>query len=161
MQPPGNLIGVMIELTAGVQNGHNDFQSRPAVQLRILMGHRPHGDTTSVINHGTTSIGVEFNQHILAITSHCLIYAVIEDFIDQVVQPAVARSADIHRRSLSDRSQSFKNGDLGRIIVATLRCRSGGAGIGCGLIFFHLVLLLQTDFKPERSILLGLFSVSS
>ena len=45
---------------------------------------------------------------------------IIEHLKNHVVQPTLVRVADIHSRALSDRFESFKFIDLGRVVLLTL-----------------------------------------
>ena len=57
----------------------------------------------------------------VAVARQRFVDGVIYNFIDQMVQPALAGRPDIHARAFSDRLQPLQNLDLGRVIFGLYR----------------------------------------
>ena len=94
----GDLVGVFIELTTGVEHGHDNLQ-RGFMLLRVHI----YRDTTTVILHGNGVILVDMNRDLVAETGERLVDRVIHYLIHQVVQTLQRDVADIHRRPLAHR----------------------------------------------------------
>jgi hypothetical protein len=53
-----------------------------------------------------------------AITSERLIYCVIDDFIDEVVEATLTRGADIHSWAFADSGETFEDCDRTGVVAA-------------------------------------------
>ncbi|MPM71444.1 hypothetical protein SDC9_118409 [bioreactor metagenome] len=112
MQTAGNFIGVIIEFTACVQNGHDNFCCRNAL-FRVNTG----WDTTAIIGNGHGVVSVNRYHDIFTVTRERFVDSVIYHLEYHVVQTgAVIRVADIHTRALTHRIQSFQDFDTGGVI---------------------------------------------
>src|SRR5690606_41961264 len=67
VQTTRNLVGVVVELTAGMQNGHDHFGSRYTVFMDI------NRDTTTVIARGDGFVGMDGDGDISAVASERLV----------------------------------------------------------------------------------------
>src|SRR4029077_14429301 len=54
MEPAGNLVGILVELTAGVELGHDDLGRRDAFFLVDV-----DGDSAAVVAHGDGAVAVQ------------------------------------------------------------------------------------------------------
>lgn len=112
VQTAGNFIGVIIELTACVQNGHDHFRSRYAL-FRVNTG----WDATTVIGNGHGVVRMDRDHDVFTVTRERFVDSVIYHLEYHVVQTgAVIRVADIHTRALTHRIQSFQDFDTGGVI---------------------------------------------
>ena len=112
MQTAGNFIGVIIEFTACVQNGHDNFRCRNAL-FRVNTG----WDTTAIIGNGHGVVSVNRYHNIFTVTRERFVDSVIYHLEYHVVQTgAVIRVADIHTRALTHRIQPFQDFDTGGVI---------------------------------------------
>ena len=94
MQATRDLVGLLVELAAGVEHGHHHLDAR-----LVFAGVKIGGDAVAVVlDVNGTLLG---NRHVDARTApgHGLIDAVIDDFLDQLVQSLVAGVADVHGRT--------------------------------------------------------------
>ena len=98
VQTAGHFVGVLIELTAGMQHGHHDLQGR----LMLLRMHI-HRDTTTVILHRDRIVLIDVNSYLRAETCQGLVDRVVHHLINQVVQALLRDVADVHRRTLTHR----------------------------------------------------------
>jgi hypothetical protein len=75
-------------------------------------------NSAAVIYNAQGSIGHQGHLNLSTKTSERLIYCVIDDFIDKVVETAFASGADIHTWALADRLKALEDGDRGGVISA-------------------------------------------
>ncbi len=100
-------IGVVVELTACVQHGHDHFRSGNALFF-VNAG----GNATAIILNGNGIIGMNGHDDITTVTGERFVDCVIHDLEYHVVQTgAVIRIADIHTRTFAYRIQPFQNFD--------------------------------------------------
>src|SRR5260370_8780505 len=92
MQAAADLIAASAKLTAGVQDGHDHFQGREAGALVMFL----YRDTASVVFYNDGTISVDRHLDRVGIARHDFVNAIIDDFINQVMQAALVVSADIH-----------------------------------------------------------------
>ena len=143
VQTAGNFVGIVVELTAGVEDRHNDFY-RGDAQVFVHVN----GNTAAVVLHGDAVILVDRDLHLGGIARQCFVDTVIHRFINKVMQTADAGVADIHTGAFADRFQPFQHGDLIGSISGLFRRRS--CCRHCVFVFFHSFLqyvsLLFVDF---------------
>ncbi|MCY1394010.1 hypothetical protein D9M71_89230 [compost metagenome] len=116
MQAAGDLVAVVIELTAGVQHGHDDFRRRNPFFLVDI-----HRNAAAVVAYGDRLIGVNGDADFAAETRQRLVDGVVHHLEDHVVQTGtVVRVADVHARTLAYRVQSLQHLDAGRVVRVVL-----------------------------------------
>ena len=99
VQTARDLVGVLVEFTARMKLGHDDFGRRDP-----FFGMEIDRNSTPVVAHGYAGILVNRDRHGIGVTRQGLIDPVVHDLIDHVVQTrAVIRVPDIHPGALSDR----------------------------------------------------------
>src|ERR1700759_56792 len=102
MQTTGDLVGAVIELTAGVQDGHDDL-GRGAPFLGVDI----HRYSTPVVGHGHGFIGVYGHDDPVAMTGQSLVNRVIHNLENHVMKAAaIVRVADVHAGTFSDGVQA-------------------------------------------------------
>ena len=122
MQAARDLIGVLVEFSAGMQLGHDDLGRRHALALVDVDGY-----AASVVANRHGIVGVEDDFHQAGKTRERLVDRVIDDLVDHVMQArAVVGVADIHARPLADGIEAFQHPDRFRTIF---RC-NGMLGVG-------------------------------
>ena len=92
VETTGHFVAILIKLTTGMEDGHNDFQ-RGLMLLRVHIDR----NTTSVILDSNGVILVDMNGYLVTETGERLIDGVIHHFINKVVQTLERYIADIHR----------------------------------------------------------------
>ena len=97
VEATGDLVRLVVELPAGVEDGHDDLHGRPVVLLVCV-----HGDAPSVV--GDRDGLVLVNRHADVVTVACkrLVDGVVDDLVDEMVKPASVRRPDIHGGSFPD-----------------------------------------------------------
>ena len=127
VETAGNLIRAFIELTAGMEDGHDDFESR-LVHLLVLVD----GDASAVVLYGDRFVFVDGYFDVGAIAGHSLVDRVVDGFVDQVVETFLRDVTDIHGRAFAHGLESFQNLNVtGGIVVCAL------------IIFCHFYCILK------------------
>ena len=101
MQAAGDRIGFAAEFRAGMEHGHDGFQ-------RGFTGRRMDfdGDTAAVVFHGNGIIFFDGDFDMRAVAGHGFVDAVVNNFIDQMVQAALVGAADVHTGTAAHRFPS-------------------------------------------------------
>ena len=103
MQAAGNLVRGIVELTAGMQHGHDYFgRGTPFFRMDI------HRNSTPVIRHGDGLVRMDGDGYVGAETRERLVDRVVDDLENHVVQAgAVVCIPDVHSGALSDRVEAL------------------------------------------------------
>ena len=113
VQAAGHLVAVVVELAAGVQHRQHDFGRRLAA--RVLIDR----DAAAVVDHGHRAVDVNRDVDLIAVAGQRLVDRVVDDFVDEVVQPGRTGRADVHRRAACGRPPALEDLDLvGAVVVA-------------------------------------------
>ena len=131
------------ELAAGVQDGQDDLRGGPA----LLLVHVDR-DPAAVVGHAHRVVRVDDDLDLVGLAGERLVDGVVDDLVDQVMQPARARRADVHARALSNGLEALEDGDVLGVVggVGLLGDRAalaqrgrhvilGGAGGPADLVF--------------------------
>ena len=128
VQAAGRLVGLARELSAGMQDGHDDLQRRLARMFRM----RVNWNAAPVIGDDELAIGVKSHRYDLCVPGDGLVHGIVQDLGEQMVQGALVRAADVHARPLANRLQALEYLDvLGRVAA---RRANGGRSCGAGLV---------------------------
>ena len=112
VESSGDLVAVLVELTAGVQVGQTHLECGFTLFL-VDSG----GDTPSVIDDGYGSILVDYDIDLGGETCHDLVDSVIHHLVHHVVESARIGGSDVHTRPFPDRFQTFECHDAVRIVT--------------------------------------------
>ena len=121
MQAAGHLVAAAVaELAAGVQDGEHDLDRG----LALLLVHGD-GDAAAVVDDRDRVVGVDRDVDLGGEAGQRLVHGVVHDLVDEVVQAADARRADVHPRALAHRLEPLEDRDVlgvvgGRRIAAVL-----------------------------------------
>ncbi len=108
MQPPGDLVAATLsELAAGVQHGEHDFDRRLALFL-----HFRHRYAAPVVEDRDGVVRVDRHGDFGGESGEGLVHGVVDDLVDEVVQPHRSGRADVHARALAHRLQPLEDGDV-------------------------------------------------
>src|SRR5690606_29481329 len=142
VQAAGDLVGVLVELTAGVQLGHDDLGRRHALAL-VDVG----GDAAAVVGDGDRTVLVEGDLDQVGVAGEGLVDGVVDHLIDHVVQArAVVGVADVHAGALAHRVQALENLDGVGAVGGLL----GGVGAALGRVLVgHQFGRIIARFGPE------------
>ena len=125
MQTAGDLVGALVELTAGMEHGHHYLEGRT-----VLLGVHVHRYAAAVVLNHNRTVLTDGHFDVGAISGERLVNGVVHGLVDQVVKSFLTDVADIHGGALAHSLQTLKNLDVaGGIIRPVL------------LHFFHIVYL--------------------
>ena len=100
-----------------MQLRHDDFGCRNAL-FAVNIGR----DAAAIILDRNRPIGVQLNDHAVAMTGQRLVNGIVRDFEDHVVQARpVIGIADIHAGPLAHGIQALENLDRVRAIIGSIR----------------------------------------
>ena len=105
VQAAARLIGVVVELSAGMQGRHDHTLGRDPLPVQL------HRNTAPVVAHGTGTILLEDNVNLAAIAREVLIDCIVHNLVNQVVQRLLTDAADVHAGAFSDRIEPLQHGD--------------------------------------------------
>ncbi len=134
VQTTGHLIGVVVELTAGVQYGEDNLGRRHAL-FRVNIG----WNTTAVISHRNGIIFVNNHIHLVAVAGQGFVDGVIHHFEHHVMQTGtIVGIPDVHARTFADGIQPFQDFNTRRVVT----------------LLTHSVFLLIDQYLPARVVML-------
>ena len=125
VQAAGDGVGVGVELAAGMQDRHDDLDGGPLL-LRVHLDR----DAAAVVVDRDAAVGAQRHGDVVGVAGHRLVDRVVDDFLDQVVQAALAGGADVHAGALADGLQALQHGDRGRAVLVLL-CRHRSSRRSC------------------------------
>ena len=129
MQAARHLVGVLVELSAGMELRHDDFGGRDAFAF-VDLGR----DAAPVVLDSDRAVGVQVTVISSQIAGERLVDRVVHDLVDHVVQArAVVGVADIHARPLAHRIEALQHLDRFRAVLG---------GSSASLLFEAVVILV-------------------
>src|SRR5207244_4192208 len=97
VQAGGDLVGGVVELGAGADGGQHQLQRRAAgVAVQV------DGDAAAVVGDAEAAVDVDGGGDVLAVAGQGLVHGVVDQLVDEVVQPLGAGVADVHAGALAD-----------------------------------------------------------
>ena len=103
VEPPGHLVALTPELSAGVQGGHHDLRRRDLRVLRI----RTYRDARAIIRDPTPAIAQKGDVNAVAPSRHRLVDGVVHHLPYEMVQTTGPGRPDVHPGPLPDCFQAF------------------------------------------------------
>ena len=144
VQAAGNLVGILVEFSAGVQLGHDDLGGGHAFTL-VDVG----GDAAAIVAHGAGAVGIERDHDFLGEAGQRLVDGVVDDLVDHVMQArAVVGVADIHARPLAHGIEPLEHLDRFRVIVGG--CNRAGLANGFGHAKSFRIVCRKRGESPVR-----------
>jgi hypothetical protein len=95
-----------------MESGHHDFCGWAFLEWVLT-----NWNAATVIDHSDAAVLVDEDRDFLAEAGYGLIYRVIHDFVNEMMQAIGSSSPDVHRRSLSNRVEAFEHLDRTRVIA--------------------------------------------
>ena len=107
VESAGDLVGAAAELPAGVQRRHDRLEGGAP-------GRRVHvdGDAAPVVPDGDGAVGVDADGYAVAVAGHGLVDGVVDDFVDEMVEPALVGAADVHAGPAAHRLEALEHLDV-------------------------------------------------
>jgi hypothetical protein len=115
-----------------VEHGEHDFGCRAAALVHV------HRNAAAIVDDCHRSVDVDRHGHIAAEAGQSFVDGVVDDFVDEVVQPARASRPDVHRRALADGFQALEDLDFVRTVVVGPSGRTHTGGRRGRAVLFQL-----------------------
>lgn len=132
VQAAGHLVAVVVELAAGVQDGHHhlgggDLAAELGAHLRVPADR----DAAAIVGHRHRPIDMDGHHHAVGVAGQGLIDRVVDHLEDHVMQAsAIVHIADVHARTLAHGLQAFQGGDAVGVVGAVVARAGRGSGFG-------------------------------
>jgi hypothetical protein len=97
----------LAELAAGVEDREHDL-GRGA----LLLLHDVDRDAAAVVGDRDAVVRMDDDLDLVGLACERFVDRVVHHLVDQVVEPALARGADVHPRPLADGFQALEDGDV-------------------------------------------------
>lgn len=133
VQTAGSLVNLGVELAAGVQRAHDDFERGLLGKFRM----RIDGNAAAVVGHGQKTVGFEFDLDERRMAREGLVHAVVDHLGEQMVQRLFVGAADIHAGAAADRLEPFEDFDVGGGVAGFGVGRARGSLRGCFTLRFR------------------------
>jgi hypothetical protein len=109
-------VSASTKLATRVQNRQHNFDRRFLLDRMLV-----NGNPATVVDHTQRAIGKNRDVDSIAIPREGLINRVIDNFVNKVMQAALAGRADVHTGTLTDGLESFENLDIVRAVFNRFR----------------------------------------
>ena len=136
VQAARHLVALAAELAARVQDGQDHLNRRLAALMHI------DGDTSPIVDDSDAVIPFDRHINMVTIASQSLIDRVVNHLVDEMVQAALRRAADVHARALSYSFQTFQNLNLIGAVVAVNRRDVGAVHILVDFDVFQIKVIV-------------------
>ena len=112
VQTARHLVAVLVELAAGVQHRHRELDARHLFR-------RMHVDrnAATVVLDGDRIVGVDRDANRVRVAGERFVDRVVDDFVDEMMQAALGRRADVHAGAFANRLESLEYLDLPRVVL--------------------------------------------
>ena len=138
VQAAGNLVGVLVELAAGMQHAHDDLGGG-ALGFVLVVELDAGGNAAAVVGDRDRVVGVDGDDDVVAIAGQRFVDGVVDDLEHHVVQAgAVGGVADVHAGALAHRLQAFQLLD-GIFVVAAV--------VSAAAVLLSCVIELSSDVR--------------
>ena len=112
VQAAGDLVAVVVELAAGVQDGQHDFRGRLAALVQVDR------DASTVVDDRDRVVEMNADVDLIAVAGERFVDRVVDDLVDEVMQTLRPGRADVHGRALAHGLEALEDLDLvGAVIV--------------------------------------------
>ena len=111
VQPAGHLVAAAAELAAGVERREHERDRRDLLD-RVLVD----GDAAAVVDDPHAAVGLQRHFDVGGVAGEGFVDRVVDDLVDEVVEPALTRGADVHARPLAHGLQTLEKLDVAGIV---------------------------------------------
>ena len=111
MEAAGHGVATASELAAGVKDGEDNLE-----RGLLLHGVLIDRDAAAVVGDADAAVLAQDHRDVAGVARHCLVYGVIDNLVDQVVQSPLAGGADVHAGALADGVEPLKDGDRAGVV---------------------------------------------
>ena len=118
VQTAGHLVAVVVELAAGVQHGQHDLGRRPAALVHVGR------NAAAVVDDRDRVVDVDGDVDLGGEPGQRFVDRVVDDLVDEMMQPGRPGRPDVHRRPLAHRLEAFE--DLDALCAVLVGARAVG-----------------------------------
>ena len=122
VQAAGGLVDLGVELSAGMQRRHDDFERRLVAELRM----RVDRDAAAVVGDGQQAVLVELDLDPVGVAGDRLVHGIVHHLGEEVMHRLLVGAADIHARPAADRLQPLQHLDVGGGVARRRRSQRRG-----------------------------------
>ena len=112
VQTARHLVRVLVELAAGVQHRHRQLDTR-----HLFRRMNVDRNAAAVVVDGDRVVGVNRDVDVVRVAGERFVDRVVDDLVDEMVQSAFRRRADVHAGALPHRLETFEYLDLARVVL--------------------------------------------
>ncbi len=105
------LVAAAAELAAGVERREHERDRRDLLD-RVLVD----GDAAAVVDDPHAAVGLQRHFDVGGVAGEGFVDRVVDDLVDEVVEPALTRGADVHARPLAHGLQTLEKLDVAGIV---------------------------------------------
>ena len=153
VEAAGDLVALLIELAAGMEDGHDDFGRR-----LVLLLVQADGDAAPVVDDGDGIVDVDEDVDLGAVAGQGLVDAVVDDLVNEVVEALRPGAADVHGRALADGLEALQDLDAFSGILFLCHVRSlikkcrfpARARHGIRWPFFKIILYQKMGLSSKK-----------
>ena len=109
MQAARGLVDLGVELSAGMQRGHDDLERRAVGVFRM----RVDRNAAAIVGDGEIAAGFQRDLDEIRVAGDGLVHGVVDHLGEEVVHRLLVGAADIHARTPAHRLQPLQNLDVG------------------------------------------------
>ena len=113
VQAARGLVDLGIELSAGMQRAHDDFERGFLREFRV----RVDRDAAAVVGDGQEAVGRKLDVDEGRMAGDRLVHRIVDHLGEEMVQRLFVGAADIHAGTPAHRLQAFEHLDVGRAIA--------------------------------------------
>ena len=130
MQTARGLVDLGVELAAGMQRAHDDFERGFLRKFRV----RIDGNAAAVVGDGEKAVGAKLHLDEGRVAGQRFVHRVVDDFGEQMVQRLFVGPANIHAGPATNRLKPFEHLD---VMSGVVGFSAGGArgSLGRGTAF--------------------------
>jgi hypothetical protein len=100
-------VSTAAELASGVQDGEHDLDCGTTLRLVDV-----DGDATAVVSDADAAIGQDRHVDVRGVPCERLVDGVVDDLVDEVMQPAGSGGSDVHAGPFAYRFEALENLDV-------------------------------------------------
>ena len=115
VQAARDLVAVVVELAAGMEHGEHDFRGRATALVHVGR------DAAAVVDDGDRVVDVNGDVDLAREAGQRFVDGVVDDLVDEMMQPGRPGRADVHRRPLAHRLEAFEDLDAFCAVLVAVR----------------------------------------
>ena len=112
VQTARDRVAAATELAARVEHRQHELNGG-----LLLGGVHRHGNTATIVDHAHAAVLEDVHGDLTRVARERLINRVVDDFVHEVVQAALASRTDVHAWAFTNRLEAFEDGDVRGVVM--------------------------------------------